>query len=279
MKIAVLSGKGGTGKTTLSVNLFSTLKDATLIDTDTEEPNSHLFLKGDVIKEEPVMKNHPVVDYDKCTFCGKCGDYCNFNAIIPTKSKVLVFEDLCHDCGLCSLVCQNDAISFSESSIGTTTTVKLSDTKKYQYGKLNIGEVSGVRIIENLKDNNKYEDLLIIDCPPGVSCSTVAAINNIDYAILCAEPTPFGLSDMKMVVELLNSEKIPFGVVINKSGIGNDNIYTYLENNKIELLANIPFTEERAKIYSNSKLIAEYDPEFRQIMKDIVIKVVGESHV
>jgi MinD superfamily P-loop ATPase len=122
LKIAILSGKGGTGKTTLSVNLFSYLKRGTLIDTDTEEPNSHIFLKGTEVKTSNVLKNHPVVDHDKCTFCGKCGEHCNFNAIIPTKKKVIVFEDLCHDCGFCKIVCESGAIMYQEKAIGTVIT-------------------------------------------------------------------------------------------------------------------------------------------------------------
>jgi MinD superfamily P-loop ATPase len=278
LKIAILSGKGGTGKTTLSVNLFSILNKGVLIDTDTEEPNSHIFLKGTTVSTSEVYKNHPVVDYDRCDFCGKCGDHCNFNAIIPTKNKVIVFEDLCHDCGFCEIVCPTGAISYKQKAIGTIHTNEITATKKYHYGKLSIGEVSGVRLIDSLKEMTEKEETLIIDCPPGVSCSTVAAISNVDYAIVCAEPTPFGISDMKMVVELLRDEDIKFGVVVNKSGIGNEDIYDYLKQEKISLLAKIPFTKERALLYSNAKLITEYDPTFKEIMKDIVKKTLGENH-
>lgn len=278
MKVAILSGKGGTGKTTLSVNLFSYLNKGVLIDTDTEEPNSHLFLHGTLTKETDVLKGYPVVDYDLCNFCGACGDHCNFNAIIPTKTKVIVFDDLCHDCGMCSHVCPTNAITYKEKPIGAISTYKLSDTKQFHTGKLNVGEISGVRIIEQLKDLTKNDNLVIIDAPPGVSCSTVAAIRDVDYAIVCAEPTPFGLSDMKMVVELLREEAIDFGVVVNKSGIGNDDIYDYLKEESIPLLAKIPFTKERAYLYSNSKLIVDHDPIFKDLIKTIIIKTVGETY-
>ncbi len=278
MKIAILSGKGGTGKTTLSVNLFSILNKGVLIDTDTEEPNSHIFLKGTNVSTSEVYKNHPVVNYEKCDFCGNCGDHCNFNAIIPTKTKVIVFEDLCHDCGFCEIVCPTGAISYKQKVIGTIHTKEITKNKKYHYGKLSIGEISGVRLIESLKEMTDNEETLIIDCPPGVSCSTVAAISNVDYAIVCAEPTPFGISDMKMVVELLREEDIKFGVVVNKSGIGNDDIYDYLKQEEIPLLAKIPFTKERALLYSNSKLITKYDLKFNEIMKDIVKITSGENH-
>ena len=279
MKVAILSGKGGTGKTTLSVNLFSYLKTGTLIDTDTEEPNSHIFLKGKNIKTTDVLKNHPVVDYEKCIFCGKCGDLCNFNAIIPTKRKVIVFEDLCHDCGLCQTACPVDAITYKEKPIGKIYHNIINNSKAFHYGKLNIGEVSGVRIIEQLKESTKDQDILLIDCPPGVSCSTVAAINNVDYAIVCAEPTPFGVSDMKMVVELLRAEGIPFGVVVNKSGIGNNEIYDYLNQEQIKLLANIPFTKERAKLYSTADLIINFDQDFKDRIKIIVKETLGDKYV
>ena len=277
MKISVLSGKGGTGKTTLSVNLFSYLKKATLIDTDTEEPNSHIFIKSTNEKTKGVLKNHPIVDQKKCTFCKECGEHCNFNAIIPTKSKVLVFEDLCHDCGMCAIVCKQGAITYKEKPIGTIFSSK-NEERIFHYGKLNIGEVSGVRLIEELNTITKNDDLIIADCPPGVSCSTVAALQNTDYAIVCAEPTPFGISDMKMVVQLLREDKIPFGVVVNKSGIGNDDIYHYLEEESIELLENIPWTKERAKTYSKGSLIIDNDPIFKQKMKNILDKVIGEQN-
>jgi MinD superfamily P-loop ATPase len=277
VKISILSGKGGTGKTTLSVNLFAYLEKATLIDTDTEEPNSHIFIKPNNEITIEVLKNHPVVDHDACTFCGLCGDHCNFNAIIPTKTKVLVFEDLCHDCGMCSLVCKSGAITYREKQIGSIFT-STDQEKTFHYGKLNIGEVSGVRLIDKLNKITSNDDLIITDCPPGVSCSTVAALTNTDYAIICAEPTPFGISDMRMVVELLREDSIPFGVVVNKSGIGNDDIYKYLEDENIKLLENIPWTKQRAEIYSKGELIIDYDEIFRSKIKNILTQVMCENH-
>ncbi len=275
MKIAILSGKGGTGKTTVAVNLFNTLEKGVLIDTDTEEPNSHLFLNGDLVKEHTVCKNHPVVDYDKCVFCGKCGNHCNFNAIIPTKNKVLIFEDLCHDCGMCQIVCPEGAISYKQKPQGVISEYTY-DNKDFYSGKLNIGEVSGVRLIDALKEKTENEDLLVIDCPPGVSCSTVASLNGVDFAIIVIEPTPFGLSDMKMVVELLREESIPFGVVINKADLGNGDVLTYLKNEKIDLITDIPYQREFAELYSEGKVISDYSPFFKEKMQDIINYVKGE---
>lgn len=272
MNVAVLSGKGGTGKTTVAVNIFNVLKKGVLIDTDTEEPNSHLFLDGTIVNTYDVKKNHPVINMETCSMCGKCGSHCHFNAIIPTKKKILVFEDLCHDCGLCQIVCPNGAISYKEKAQGTITKYQYKNKDVYS-GKLNIGEVSGVRIIEDLKRRVAKEELVIIDSPPGVSCSTVASIEGADYAIVVIEPTPFGLSDMKMVVELLREKQIPFGVVINKSGLGNMCVSDYLEEEQIELLTKIPFKKEFAVLYSEGKIISDYSDLFKEKIEEVIAKV------
>lgn len=277
MRIAILSGKGGTGKTMLSVNLFSSLKKATLIDADVEEPNSHLFLKGKTYYEEEIQKQYPIVDNDLCTLCGDCGDFCNFNAIIPAKKHVLVFDDLCHDCGGCKLVCPTNAISYTDKAVGKIFYQSVGEDKQFLYGTLTVGEVSGVRIIEHLKNVTKKEEILLIDSPPGTSCSTVAAVEGSDYCIICAEPTPFGISDMRMVVELLRAEKLDFGVVVNKSNLGNDDIYEYLEKEKINLLENIEFREEFAKIIAKGDLLVDHSEYVRTKMSNIIKKVLGDT--
>lgn len=278
MKIAILSGKGGTGKTTLSVNLFSSLKKATLIDADVEEPNSHLFLKGSTYHEEIINKKYPVVQHEICTMCGNCGDFCNFNAIIPAKKKVLVFDDLCHDCGGCELVCPTNAIYYSDKAVGKIFYQSIDINKQFLYGKLSVGEISGVKIIEYLKNVTKKEDLLLIDSPPGTSCSTVAAIEGADYCIIAAEPTPFGLSDMRMVVELLRAQKLDFGVVVNKSNLGNDDIYEYMEKEGIELLESIEFREEFARIIARGELLVDHSDYVKDKMKNIIKKVLGDIY-
>lgn len=275
MKIAVLSGKGGTGKTTVAVNLFHALENSVLIDTDTEEPNSHIFLEGKKLDSRVVTKGYPVIDYDKCNFCGKCGELCNFNAIIPTKKKVIVFDDLCHDCGLCEIACPSNAISYSQKPLGEITTFSFQE-KTYLSGKLNIGEVSGVKLIEELKESTDKEETVIIDCPPGVACSTVTSLNGVDYAVIVIEPTPFGLSDMKMVVELLRNEKIPFGVVINKADLGDGAVLEYLQEEGIKLITEIPFQEIYAKLYSEGKLISNYSVTFHNKM-DEIIRYISEE--
>jgi len=267
MKIAVLSGKGGTGKTTLAVNLFAASKNSILIDADVEEPNCHIFIKPNIRSERYVHKGYPVIN-DNCTLCGACGDFCNFNAILPAKNDVLVFKELCHDCGGCKLVCKENAIEHEKRSIG-----KIYESTNMSYGLLDVGEVSAVEVIEDLKESIDSR-LAIIDSPPGTACATVAAISGCDYAIIVSEPTPFGVSDMKMVVELLRNMNINFGVVINKAGLGNDEIYDYLNSEKIDILAEIPFSEEIAKTYASGKMLSNIKG-YKKIMKSILEKVIS----
>ena len=223
-------------------------------------------------------KKYPVVNHDLCTLCGKCGDFCNFNAIIPAKKKVLVFDDLCHDCGGCRLVCPTNAISYKDKKIGNIYYQSIEENKQFLYGKLTVGEISGVKIIEHLKNITKKEEILLIDSPPGTSCSTVAAIEGADYCIIAAEPTPFGLSDMRMVVELLREEKVNYGVVVNKSNLGNNDIYEYLEKEGIELLESIEFREEFARIIARGELLVDHSDYVKDKMKNIIKKVLGDTY-
>lgn len=277
MKIAILSGKGGTGKTTVATNLLSVSESGVLIDTDVEEPNSHLFLKPQIQKTEAIKKRYPIVDESLCTLCGACGDFCRFNAILPAKKEVLVFKELCHDCGGCQLVCPNDAIRYKERSIGMVYTGKTITGHDMHYGELSVGEISGVPIIERLREITDQEDLVFIDCPPGTACSTVAAIESTDFAILVAEPTPFGVSDMKMVVELLRGLGIDMGVVVNKDGLGDQEIYQYCESENIQILGRIPFKKEYARKYAGGNLISQVDDEYKSIVEGILKQVMSKK--
>ena len=273
MKIAVLSGKGGTGKTTVSTNLASVFKDAILIDADVEEPNASIFLKPVVTETEKVYVEYPVVDSNRCMLCGKCGDLCKFNAIIPAKNTVLVFKESCHSCGGCQLVCPNDAISYEKREIGEIRKGKTTANSYMEYGLLNVGELSGVKIIQKLKENTKKSNLVIIDSPPGTSCSTVAAIEDVDYAIIVTEPTPFGVSDMKMVVEMLREMNIPFGVFVNKADLGDNEVYVYCKEEKISTLGNIPFSLEIAELYSKGLIFSKYIPEYKNVFMNLIVEI------
>ena len=272
MKIAILSGKGGTGKTTITGNLATFLKNCTMIDTDVEEPNSHLFFSMENKKHEKVYGKVPEIDESKCILCGKCSEFCKYAALFNTKKSILIFEESCHSCLGCEIVCDYGAINFKNREIGEIISGRNKEMNIF-YGKLNIGGLSGVKIINRLKKITEDEKLLLIDCPPGTSCSTVAAVSDCDFALVVAEPTPFGVSDLKMVVEMLKKLKINFGVVINKAGLGNDEIYDYLLENKITLIEEIPFNEDVAKFYSQGKIFLEESEIYAEKFKNIYRKI------
>lgn len=271
MKIAVLSGKGGTGKTTVSSSL-AFISKMLLIDTDIEEPNSHIFLKGNIEDIKSVYTRFPEINMEKCNLCGECGNFCKFNAIIPAKKRVIVFGEACHDCGGCEIVCKNGAISWEKREIGKIYTGKTHFNSVNKYGKLNIGEMSGVKIIKEIYKNTEEKDFLI-DCPPGTACTTVSAVEVADFAIIVVEPSPFGLSDMKLVVQLLRDMKIPFGVVINKFDEDENIVKKYCDDEKIEIIGTIPFDRKIAETYSKGEIIAEALPEYRENFETILKRV------
>jgi MinD superfamily P-loop ATPase len=271
MKIAVLSGKGGTGKTTVSSSL-AFISKMLLIDTDIEEPNSHIFLKGNVEDIRSVYTRFPEVNMEKCNLCGECGNFCKFNAIIPAKKRVIVFGEACHDCGGCEIVCKNGAITWEKREIGKIFTGKTHFNSVNKYGKLNIGEMSGVKIIKEIYKNTEEKDFLI-DCPPGTACTTVSAVEVADFAIIVVEPSPFGLSDMKLVVQLLKDMKIPFGVVINKFDEDENIVKKYCDDEGIEIIGTIPFDRKIAEAYSKGEIIAEALPGYRDNFETILKRV------
>lgn len=271
MKIAVLSGKGGTGKTTVSTSL-AFISGIPILDMDIEVPNTQLFLKGKKFKENKVKSCYPEVDMSKCNLCGECGKFCRFNAIIPAKNRVIVFEESCHDCGGCEIICKFGAITWRAREIGKIFCGKTYFNSKMEYGKLNIGEMSGVKIIKHMYREN-IEKNLIIDCPPGTSCTTVAAVEKSDYAIVVTEPSPFGLSDMKLVLKLLRDLKIPFGIVINKADSKENLVENYYQEEGIEILEKIPFDRKIAKNYSEGNIIADILPEYRKSFEKILKRV------
>lgn len=275
MKIAVLSGKGGTGKTTISTNLSALNKNITLIDADIEEPNASIFLKPIVTEEEKIFVEYPMVDSEKCILCGKCGELCKFNAIIPAKNTVLVFTESCHSCGGCGIVCPTGAIKYKKREIGKIIKGKTIFDNYMEYGLLNVGELSGVNIIKALKNNTYDKKLVIIDSPPGTSCVTVAAVEGSDFAIVVTEPTPFGVSDMKMVVEMLRKMKIPFGVFVNKADLGDMEVYNYCIEENIEILGEIPFDKEIAAYYSKGQLFSRYFPHYKEVFEKLLQVIIG----
>jgi len=260
MRIVVGSGKGGTGKTFLSVNLFSFFEEqgmkVSFADCDVEEPNADLFLKGIEKNAESVYQNLPVIDTEACTFCGKCHEYCAFNAImfIGDLKYINVSSDLCHDCGACLYSCKFDAISETKKELGKVKVLQSDNGNIIVEGLTNIGVYSGVRVIKSAVKQLENQGVEILDAPPGTSCPFVTTTSYADYVILVTEPTWFGLNDLKLAVDVVKGMKKPFGVVINRAGDGEDPVSEYLREEGIDLLAKIPFDRRIATWYSEGKI-------------------------
>lgn len=281
-KIAIASGKGGTGKTTVSVNLYQYLKDnicdsIKLVDCDVEEPNSKIFFpKLASTKTEIINQMVPVIDESKCLFCKKCVNYCEFNAVsvIPSAKYAKINSDLCHSCGACLVACKFDAITEYPMSIGEVNYFNSNNNDNIAEGRLDIGSAMQTMLIKELKKNtSKDVDLIIYDAPPGTSCPVVETVSDANYIILVTEPTPFGLHDLKLTVDLLKDIDKPFGVIVNKAGLGNSDVYDYLESNNIELLGKIPFSREYAKMYAEGNLLDSDNSIMEKHYKNIANKI------
>ena len=265
MNIAILSGKGGTGKTTVSTNL-STIIGANYIDCDVEEPNGFIFLNPSQIKREEVKVNYPVVDSSRCTLCGDCAKVCQFNALVRTKKEIILFEKLCHGCSACSIACKHSALTFGKRTIGIVEEGKCGNLI-CKRGVLNVGEPMAVPVIKKLL-KNLPQGTNLIDCAPGTSCNVVNSLQYADGAILVTEPSSFGLHDLKMAVQLVRNFNLPFGVVINKYNAKDDRIQKYCEQEDINILGIIPYRREAAKVYSLGKMIVEMS-EYKEIFEEI----------
>lgn len=278
MNIAVLSGKGGTGKTLLSVNMAAASKSATYIDCDVEEPNGYLFFKPEEIVEENVSVKIPEVDKELCSGCRKCVDFCKFNALAFIKKAPIVFGDICHSCGGCSLLCPENAITEKDKVIGKIEKGKSQGIDVYT-GILNTGEVSGVPIIEKLLEENRTidnEKLSIIDCPPGSACIVMESIKDADFCVLVAEPTAFGAHNLEMVYELVSLFGKPFGVVLNKCLDGENPSEEFCKEKGIKILGRVPFEKELGELNSNAKIAARESEKYNNLFKDILETVKGE---
>jgi MinD superfamily P-loop ATPase len=269
MNIAILSGKGGTGKTTVSTNLAVTL-GVSYVDCDVEEPNGFIFLNPSLQKREDVFVGYPVTIKGKCVLCGACAKACQFNALAKAGNEIVVFEKLCHDCGVCKLVCKTGALFYAKRSIGKLESGIMNGIN-CQRGVLNVGEPMAVPVIRKLLGGLPEEDHLI-DCPPGTSCNVVNALKYADAAILVTEPSEFGLHDLKMAVELVKLYKIPYGIIINKDDGTENMVKIYCVKNKIAFLGAIPYSIEAATLYSKGIMLC--DDEFHnKIFTSIAVKI------
>jgi len=261
LKLAIASGKGGTGKTTVAVNLAAVMEDpVTYVDCDVEEPNGHIFLKPVIERSIPVGILVPVIDNAKCTGCGQCSAVCRYNAIACVKDKVIVFTELCHGCGGCTLACPENAITEQEHPIGVVEKGHANNIAFIQ-GRINVGVAMSPPLIRATKETSFFNGTIIIDAPPGTSCPVITAVHDSDFVILVTEPTPFGLHDLTLAIETVKQLGIPFGVVINRSDVGDDRVTTYCRREQIPILLEIPDDRRVAEAYSKGIMAIEAIPE------------------
>lgn len=275
MKIAIASGKGGTGKTTLSTNLaafFAEKQQVILADLDVEEPNSGLFIQGEIKNIEVKYKAIPEWNEETCTLCGKCQQNCNFHAVIRLGEQILVFPELCHSCFACSELCSTSSLPMVKKRMGELKHIKNGNINFIE-SRLDIGQEQAVPLIgqtiQYIDDNFQKDSLKIFDSPPGTSCPVIEATKDVDFVILVTEPTPFGLHDLKLAVETMIELQKPYGVVINRFGIGNNGVIDYCDENKIPILAKIPNSRKLAELYSNGNLVYKELPEFKEELQKI----------
>ncbi len=280
MKIAIASGKGGTGKTTVATNLACVAsrngQSVAYLDCDVEEPNGHIFLKPQISESKPIGNLIPVVDESKCIHCGKCGEICQYSAIVCVGEKVLVYPEMCHACGGCAMVCPVDAITETPREMGTLETGQAGDIQFVQ-GLLNIGEVMSPPLIKEVKSAAPEVDLVIIDAPPGTSCPVIESVKDSDFVLLVTEPTPFGLNDLKLAVEMVRALKLPFGVVINRADVGDRQTQSYCRSSRIEILAEIPDDRRIAEAYSRGEMICDVLSDYTPLLTGLLKKITEMS--
>ncbi len=266
VRIAVLSGKGGTGKTTVALSMAATAGVSQYIDCDVEEPNGYLFVRPVIDKSFDVTVFNPSIDSSLCDSCGKCSEACQFNALAVMNEGVIVFEKLCHSCGACMIACPRKAITRKYRAIGV---IEANADKSFVQGRLDVGEPVSVPILKKIKNYYRDDAEVIIDCAPGAGCGVVETLEGVDYCILVTEPTPFGLYDLNIAVQLLRKLNKRFSVIINKA---QDNIVIideYCRKENIEIIMKIPFSERIAADYSNGILPVEADDEIREKFIDL----------
>jgi MinD superfamily P-loop ATPase len=264
MIISIASGKGGTGKTTIATNLAVALgTDVNLLDCDVEEPNDHIFIQPTITHTETVSLKVPQVDMNKCSLCGKCQEICQFQAIAVVGTTVLTFPELCHSCGGCMEVCPENAITEIDREMGIFEAGTRNGVT-FAYGRIFVGQVMAVPVIERVRAAVQPDKVNIIDAPPGTSCPVISSVKDTDFLILVTEPTPFGLNDLKLAVGMVKILNIPHGIVINRSDLGDDKVKEYANEENIPILMEIPFDRQIAETYSKGKLLVKELPEWKE---------------
>ena len=272
MIISVASGKGGTGKTLVATSLALSLKErekVQLLDCDVEEPNAHVFLRPVITSSESVYTPVPKVDEDKCTYCGKCAQVCAYHAIAVLGEHVLTFPQLCHGCGACSYLCPENAITEEGRKSGIVEWGH-SGGIDFAHGKLNVGEAMAPPIIRKVKEQASNNGVVIVDAPPGTSCPVVESIKGSDFCILVTEPTPFGLNDLMLAVETVRELNIPFGVVLNRVGVGYKDVEKYCLEENIPIMLTIPLDTEIARLYSKGIALVEGMPQWKSSIIEVL---------
>jgi MinD superfamily P-loop ATPase len=280
MILSIASGKGGTGKTLVATSLALSLKDSEhvqLLDCDVEEPNDHVFLNPEITRRESVCIPVPKVDEAKCSLCGECARVCAYHAIIVLGKHVLTFPQLCHGCGACSYLCPEKAIAEEDRETGMIEWGH-SDGLRVLQGKLKVGEAMAPPVIRKVKENAGRDGLTIRDVPPGTSCPVVEAVKGSDFCILVTEPTPFGLNDLILAVEMVRELHIPFGVVLNRAGVGDAGVQEYCGKENIPILLTIPLDTKIARLYSRGIPLVEGLPQWKPRFRELFNKVKGLIH-
>lgn len=280
MKIAVASGKGGTGKTMVATSLALSLaalhQPIKFLDCDVEAPDAHLFLKPVIEEEQPAVLNIPVIDKAACTLCRRCVEICEFNALAKLGENILVFPQLCHGCGSCTLQCPEEAIHEEEKPIGLLRHGHAKPHIDYYEGELTISEPMPTPIIRQLKHfASEQDELTILDSPPGASCSVVATINDADFVILVTEPTPFGLHDLKQMLGILEKTKSPAGVIINRDGIGDGEMGAFLTGTPYPIMMRIPYEREIAAGLAAGRPLIDIKPAYKNTFKTMFNKWIA----
>ena len=280
MRIAVASGKGGTGKTTVATNLALRAsrsgRTVAYLDCDVEEPNGHIFLKPELSERTPVGEPVPQVDVKKCTLCGCCGEICQYSAIVLVGSSVLVYPELCHACGGCTLVCPEDAITEVSREIGFVETGRAGPIQ-FVHGVLHVGQARAVPLIKAVKAVPLEVDLAVLDVPPGTSCPVVEAVRGADFVILVTEPTPFGLHDLKLAAETMRALGLPCGVVINRATIAGAPVAPYCQARRIPILAELPDDRRLAEAYSRGEMACDVLPGYEATFLRLLDAAVREA--